>query len=436
MKKKYIAISSVLIIALACIIMSLSHTRKPVVLELGLFTGSNWDVENGDNYCIIDKAISKFEKQHPGVTVHYYSGIRKRDYGEWLSEQIVQGKTPDVVMILEDQFLQLVSLGILQKLDKSLKIDGHIKSWEYFPAAWAAGTYHGEQYAIPYESDFTLMAVNKTLLQKHGLEMPKTNWTWNDFYGLCKAVTVDEDGDAILDSIGVCNYSWQEAVFSNGARLFNENGRRALFSDPKVVEAIRFMQKLSILTGDRIFGQTDFDAGKVAFMPLSFAKYRTYISYPYRLYKELNYEWDCLPMPAGYSGNNISKVDTLLMGIAAHTKQKRLALDLLEMLTHDREIQTEICLSTQGTSAMRIVASTDVVKNLLEDESNEASTDIYYPGLMADILNQGTSLPRFAFYDETMAIAETEITKIILQKKDADNSLRVLQRNLQNQLEK
>ncbi len=424
-------VTAVCICALICYALQ----KKQITLEFGMFAGSNWDVANGDSYRIIDRAIMKFEQTHPGVHVHYYSGIRKRDYAEWFSEQVMPGKTPDVAMILENQFNKLASMGVLKDLDPVIKADGRVKSWEYFPTAWNSGTYYGRQYALPYEADFMLMAVNKTLLSRHRFRMPKNNWSWDDFYSLCTALTADENGDSILDIAGVCNYTWQDAVYSNGARLFDENGRLSYFSDQKVVEAVRFMQKLSALTGDRLFTQADFDAGKVAFMPLSFAKYRTYISYPYKINKAMNYEWQCLTMPAGYSGNNISEVDTLLMGISANTKHVKLAFDLLETLTHDKEIQTEICLSSQGASAMRMVAASDTAKRIL-DENNEKNSGSYRIGLIADIMNKGVPAPKFRSYDEDMVLADSAINKIVGDKKDADNSLKVLQRIIQAQLEK
>lgn len=57
-----------------------------------MFTGSNWDVAQANGFTIIDNAIAKFEHAHPGVTVHYYSGIRKDDYSEWFSRKLLQEK--------------------------------------------------------------------------------------------------------------------------------------------------------------------------------------------------------------------------------------------------------------------------------------------------------------------------------------------------------
>ena len=58
-------------------------------------------------------AIKKFEKEHPGVKVHYETGIRKEDYSEWLDRKILEGETPDVFMVLSDDFYKYVSLNVI-----------------------------------------------------------------------------------------------------------------------------------------------------------------------------------------------------------------------------------------------------------------------------------------------------------------------------------
>lgn len=418
---------------LSAVILSSCKT-KPVTLELGMFTGCNWDDTVGDSYPLIDKAVKKFETAHPGVHVHYYSGIRKNDYEEWFSEQVLQGNMPDVAVIPNDQFAKLASIGVLKNLTPLLYPVSSIRNWEYFPSAWTSGTYHGRQYALPYQADFMLMAVNKTLLDKHGIAMPEKNWTWDDFYALCTKLTADENGDSVIDTAGVCNYTWQEAVYSNGARIFDTDGQHAFFSDPKVTEAVRFMQRLSALTGDTIFTPADFDAGKVAFMPLPFTKYRTYVSYPYRITKDLNIEWRYVTMPAGWFGNNISEMDTILMGISSYTKHKKLAFDLLETFTHDTEIQSSLFRFQQGASPLRIVSASDRGKNILEIKNKN---DNQYSGdILADIMSKGILPPKFHEYADDMVLADSAITKIITGKKDADNSLKTLQRTIQIRMEK
>ena len=78
-----------------------------------------------------------------------------------------------------------------------------------------------------------------------------------------------------------------------------------------VVEAVKYLKSLYALNQGQQVTQKDFDSGNVVFMPLSFADYRTYKTYPYRIKKYLNFQWDCITFPAGKNGGNISEVNTL-----------------------------------------------------------------------------------------------------------------------------
>jgi len=104
-----------------------------------------------------------------------------------------------------------------------------------------------KQYALPFEVNPKFMAVNKTLLLDEGFSVPPDNWTWEDFYQICKSVTQDINGDGRNDIFGVCNYSWLDAVTSNGASLFDENRTHVSLNDNKVITAVKFMQKLNDL---------------------------------------------------------------------------------------------------------------------------------------------------------------------------------------------
>ena len=91
-------------------------TTTSQILEVGVFVGSNWNVANANSYTIMDKAIEQFESQNQNVKVHYYSGIPKEDYSEWLAGKMLIGEAPDVFMVLEDDFNKLASMGELKDL--------------------------------------------------------------------------------------------------------------------------------------------------------------------------------------------------------------------------------------------------------------------------------------------------------------------------------
>lgn len=82
-------------------------------LTIGVFSDSYWNVQNGYSYRIVDDAIDVFEKEHPGVTVDYTSGILKEDYSEWLAEELMSENAPDVFFVLGDDFSSFVDAGAL-----------------------------------------------------------------------------------------------------------------------------------------------------------------------------------------------------------------------------------------------------------------------------------------------------------------------------------
>ena len=401
MKKKSIYGLVVCFLSIILIILAWNYRQKnkPIVLEFGMFAESNWDVKNANAYVIIDDAIKKFEKEHPGVKVHYETGIRKEDYSEWLDRKILEGETPDVFMVLSDDFYKYVSLNVISDLDNQIANDRNFKKEYFFDTVLDIGKYHESQYALPYEVVPTLMFVNKTLLEQEGIEVPNENWTW------------------------------KEAVYSNGAELFDKDGKKAFFSGTKVNEAVKFVKKLNEMNGGREVTQNDFDSGNVAFMPLAFSEYRTYKTYPYKIKKYTSFQWDCTSMPAGPGGHNTSEVDALLMTIGNKSKHKELAWEFLKMLTSDSSIQREIFEYSQGASVLKYVTGSRYAESMIRKDM-DVDERVIDNRLLSDAIENGRINPKFSKYSEAMALAENEIDDIYKNEKNIDSSLKVFQRSI------
>ena len=67
-KKVWIGLAALLCAAALLIVQN--SRKKEIVLEFGMFTGSNWDVATANSFVLIDKAIARFEAEHPGVRIH------------------------------------------------------------------------------------------------------------------------------------------------------------------------------------------------------------------------------------------------------------------------------------------------------------------------------------------------------------------------------
>jgi multiple sugar transport system substrate-binding protein len=394
-----------------------------------MFAGSNWDVENPNSYTVIDMAIKEFESMHTNVKVTYISGIPKEDYSEWLAERMLKGKTPDVFMILKDDFDKFSSMGILKNLDLLIEQDEDFNTDDYYATTYYTGKYLGTQYALPYETVPELMFVNKSLLMKEGNSVPDNNWTWDDFYRICSEVTKDTDADGTIDQFGVYDYTWEEAVYSNGAELFNNAGTEAYFTDEKVLDSISFIKKLYQLNNETSVTRGDFEKGRVAFMPLLFSDYRTYKTYPYKLKKYTNFEWDCVALPSGPDGDNTSTVNTLLMGINNHTKNEKLSWEFLKLLTYDKDIQKNIFNYSQGISVLKEVTKSDEAESILL-KNMESSSKAIDNNMLDRVIDKGVIEPKFRKYSDAMILADSEITKIIDEDKNIDSAMKTLQRDI------
>ena len=431
--KRFIAagVAALLFIA-ACFAYAFTPKEIPT-LTVGVFAGSNWNVPQGESYALIDATIKKFEETHPGVRVVYESGIKREDYGEWLAEQYLQGTEPDVFLLLEDDFNLYASMGALMDLSGLMESDEDFDENNYYPAAFRYGVYDGDAFALPMDSIMTLMFVNKTLLAKENIPLPDSAWTWQDFYNICQKVTKDTDGDGVLDQFGCYDYSWEQAAVTNGVLPFKEDGQACYFADSRMEDTIRFMMALKALNRGQEPNSRDFDAGRVAFRPFTFAEYRAYKPYPWRIKKYGSFEWDCITMPAGPHGDNVSVFNTLLVAMSARTQKRSLAWDYMKLLCYDREMQELILQKPQALPARRdVVLSTEAKKIFLWDSEGSAMT----PQNIDEAMNSAIMNYRFPRYRTAMLYADREIQKIIDGVTPPVNALNKLQKEINAFLQK
>ncbi|MDD3205570.1 MAG: sugar ABC transporter substrate-binding protein [Lachnospiraceae bacterium] len=402
--------------------------KREKVITIGMFAESNWGVPSGTVYEIMDDAIARFEKENPGVKVVYTSGIMKEDYSEWLAEQLLKGTEPDVFVILSEDFNNLASLGAMYDLQDFIDKDTDFNPNLYYSAAFQYGQWKNQQFGLPYESVPTLMFVNKTLLQEEQIALPETDWTWDDFYRICAAVTKDTDRNGTIDQFGCYNYTWKNAAYSNGCVLFDETGKECYVNNKQMEEAVQFVENLQSLTAGYTVSSKDFDLGKVAFQPMPFSEYRTYAPYPWRIKKYMNFEWGCIPLPAGPSGNNVSELSTQLYGISARTKEPTLSWKFLKTLTYETEIQKEIIDYSQGASPLKKVMNADeTIRKLNEDVPGNNNMNIQ---MLNDVLNNSSIAPKFRKYDGAMEVIDEGIANALQSDNNIRTSLITLQRKV------
>lgn len=385
--------------------------EKNDTLTIGVFSDSYWEVQNGYSYQIVNDAIDLFQDRHPDIRVDYVSGILKSDYSEWLAEQLLSENAPDVFFVFGEDFSALADMGALKNLNTLMERDEDFSQASFYSSALACGKHNGAQYALPFECAPKLMFVNRTILDREGISMPENDWTWEEFYQICQAVTKDTDGDGLADQFGEIGYTWMEAFESNGVTLFNEDGTQCYLTAPGAEEALEFIGRLEKLNTGYNVSERDFDRGNVAFQPMSFSEFRAYQSYPLSVKKYSGFDWGCIPMPAGPQGDNISTLDTLLVGMNADTSHVKEAWEFLKLLTCEPQLQEEIFDYSEGVSVLReVTESEETLQRLMEDSGSEESLNL---SILSEAVEKSLVVYYFPGRDEAEARADQAVSRIL-----------------------
>ena len=230
------------------------------------------------------------------------------------------------------------------------------------------------------------------------------------------------------DQFGCYDFSWRHAAVTNGAELFRQDGRASHFADVKMEETLRFMMDLRAIEKGREVTARDFDTGKVAFRPFTFAEYRTYKPYPWRIKKYTSFEWDCIKLPAGPSGRNTTTLGTLLVGISERSSQKELAWKFLKRLCYDYAQQQVVLKESQGLSPRGDIMDSEETEVLLaQDMLGQGRMDIR---TISDVMDEAVSVPKFKRYEGAMLLADNEIRKILNGSIPFHNALNKLQKEV------
>lgn len=320
-------------------------------------------------------------------------------------------------------------------LNNLMEADNDFDTTLYYPVSLQAGQLGSTFYALPLESVPTLMFVNKTMLRDYQIPLPSPTWTWQDFYSICQQTTQDTNGDGKLDTFGAYGYTWQQAALDNNILLFQTDGnnRIAHFEGPDLEAAIHFIRSLQELNQGYRPTARDFDLGHIAFRPLTFAEYRTYQPYPWRVKKYSSFDWDVVPFPAGPAGQNLSHVDTMLMGISKHSKNPQLAWELLKTFSYNQDVQKLILTNSLGLPVRNdILTEADSQKSF--QQSMGATNQNLTLSAIHTIMLEAVPEPVFRQNQEAMEKANSFISRIIEENLPLNNNLNQLQREINSLL--
>ena len=420
--------------AVAIVFAGCSFVSAKTVLRFAVFSGSNWDVPEADSYELLDEAIAAFEKSHPDVEIEYISGIPKDSYEEWLSQQVLDDCQPDILFVPSELFVTLAEHRFLQPLNTFTEKETAFSKDLYYNASLQAGMLGEQLYALPYLSVPELMFVNKTILNEAGYDVPDEDWTWEDFYEIVKGVTGDTDGDGEYDTFGVCGYRWRQAAYTNDAQFYDEEADSVNLSSKQMIDTVSYLRRIYDICDQSDVTSAMFDEGQVAFEPMDYSDYRTYMPYPWRVKKFSGFDWECLPFPSGREGANVSAIDTLMVAMSSKCSHKDLAWEFMFYLSSDEEYQKQAALKLPAVSVLpSVMKDKEVIEELQRDIPGTSSFDM---NVLDTVMRQGRCLRTTQDYEQIMQSADATISELCHNQQDIENELIRLEQSINSFLKR
>lgn len=417
MRRNYSFLPLILcLVAIIAIIIS-SQGRRETVLEIGLYSGNEWGVPQIDVYKIYDQAIDAFEASHPGVKIVYRSGTLMEDYSEWLAQKMLKGDEPDVFIVLKEDFNTLAQVGLLEPLDDFMLGTMTLDQEDIYENALQAGKHNEVQYAIPFQVVPTFLAVNKTLLLKNQIDLPRDDWTLEDHLNICQALTKDLNDDNTLDQFGTVAYDWDTAYYALNGTFKNEDQAVHIYEERILKEALEYTKAINKLNRGHTVDAYDFSQGMVGFKSFSLAEFRAYKPYPYKIKKYSNFDWGVVTFPRSEGNLNKAKLYTVQWGMSARSKEKDLAWDFIRFMAEDPLVQKMVWDYTYALPS-KISVVDAIYANL------DQSDTVLDPTFLKLVMDQSVVEPTFKNYNRIREVMDIRVKVNILEDRSTQEILR------------
>lgn len=167
-----------------------------------------------------------YHELHPNVTVEfeYVGDMNSNEYLTKTDIMLMGGEEMDIVMTPSFQAYSVrAASGSYMALDPYFEASGSSAEDEFNVII----RQDGQTYGIPGEMKYTMVLLNKDLLDEAGLEVPSDGWTWDEYREYAKALT---KGSGAETTYGSYFHSWGSVNLTGiqsakkGSAYFNDDG--------------------------------------------------------------------------------------------------------------------------------------------------------------------------------------------------------------------
>jgi multiple sugar transport system substrate-binding protein len=194
-----------------------------------------------------EETFAKFNEENPDIEVELI-GAQGASWGEYLDKvatMVAGGQQLDVISVATEGMRQLATRGLIRPIDDLMeKNKAEMQEFvdDVAPDLMDSTKVDGKLYGLPFSWNNMVMWYSPSRVKAAGLDLPKSDWTKDDFVNYAKKLTGENTyGYATEIAYFSGTMPWQ---FANGTTLFNEDFSKPIATDPKNVETMQFLTDL------------------------------------------------------------------------------------------------------------------------------------------------------------------------------------------------
>lgn len=290
--------------------------------------------------------LDAFKKEFPMVDVKI-TNLPNVDY--WQSIRMTNdiGFQPDLVFVSDRHILQSDLIDKFIPLHEDNMPVDHI-----YDKLLNTFRHEGMLIAAPLTFSPVFLVYNPNIFDKYQVEKPQQDWTIHDFIRSAAKLTLDTNGDGILDQYGLSLSSslqrWPVFLLRNGATTLGKDiDKQILFETLNFFHDLIYRYKVAhVNSGPADYTPNSFVYSKAAMVMTTLHELASWEQ------ENIGFEPLIAPMPFGSYSSTLLMANALM--IPANAKERDLAQSFIQVALQEK-IQQSLCESTPFLSVFPAV---------------------------------------------------------------------------------
>lgn len=320
--------------------------------------------EEPEEFTAMSSVVEKFNAANPNVKVTVANTPDDDEFTKKLAADIAAKTAPDLFLFNYRRLGPFVIKGAVQPVDNYLAASTSIKPADFYPTAFNAFKFKGQQMCVPLNLSQLQIYYNVDMFKKANVPLPTNDWTQADFLAAAKALTRDTNGDGKTDQFGVGIarqiIRLMPFIWMNGADIVDNPERPTTLTLDHGAALEAFQWFVDLQVQEHVVpnkeqeatenSQTRFQNGTLAMF------FQSRVLTPELRATVKNFTWDIAPLPAGKNKATILHSDGFC--ILNASKNKDAAWKFIEYMA-GKEGQVALAETGRSVPALISVAQSD-----------------------------------------------------------------------------